>query len=278
MSADEGKKKFWKTSISRIEPNKLIMRGYRLHELIGNVSYGEMVYLMYRGELPDPKWRKLMDALLVAGCDHSTTPPSVSAARLVASGGVGLQNAIASGINALGDYHGGAIEGAMEVFYDGISRMEKEKKSSDEVATEIVKEYRTQKKRIPGFGHHYHTNDPRGLRLFQLAEESGVNGKYVNFCRAIEKAMEKEFGRKFPTNIDGSTAAVACELGFDSTMGKGLFAISRIIGISSHAYEQMISARAGVEGERVKSFPPEMIEYTGPAERDLPADRRNSKQ
>jgi len=172
----------------------------------------------------------------------------------------------------LGDYHGGAIEGAMEVFYDGLSRMEKGERSADDVATEIVKEYRAEKKRIPGFGHHYHTDDPRVRRLFELAEESGVDGKYVEFCRATERAMEKEFGRKFATNIDGASAAIACELGFDSRMGKGLFAISRIIGISSHAYEQM------VEGERVKSFPPEMIEYTGPAERDLPAERRSQKQ
>jgi citrate synthase len=269
ISTDRGK--FWKTSISWVQPNKLVVRGYRLHELIGNISYGEMVYLIYRGELPDRKTGKLMDALLVAGCDHSITPPSVSAARLVASGGVGLQNAIASGINALGDYHGGAIEGAMELFYEGSSRMQKGK-SAEDTAAEILHEYRTQKKRIPGFGHHYHTDDPRVRRLFQLAKDAGVDGKYVEFCRVIEKTMEKEFGRKFPTNIDGASAAIACELGFDSRMGKGLFAISRIVGISAHAYEQM------TEGERIKSFPPDMIEYDGPGERDLPPERRSSKQ
>ena len=44
-------------------------------------------------------------------------------------------------------------------------------------AREKMAEFRAQKRRVPGYGHRVHTNDPRTQRLFALAEEAGVSGE-----------------------------------------------------------------------------------------------------
>jgi citrate synthase len=62
--------------ITRIEPNKVAVRGYDIAELMGRVSFGAAVYLILTGELPSPAVARLMDAILVSSIDHGATPPS----------------------------------------------------------------------------------------------------------------------------------------------------------------------------------------------------------
>ena len=45
-------------------------------------------------------------------------------------------------------------------------------------------------------------------------------------------------GKKLPMNIDGATAVVYSELGFPPPLGRGLFILSRSVGILAHAWEQ----------------------------------------
>ena len=66
----------WKTAITEVQPNHVRVRGYDIAELMGNVSFGQAVYLILRGEMPDEEVGRLMEALLVAGIDHGATPPS----------------------------------------------------------------------------------------------------------------------------------------------------------------------------------------------------------
>ncbi len=66
----------WKTHITKVEPNALTVRGHRLDELIGRVSFGQIVYLVLMGKLPDEKIGRMVDAMLVASIDHGVTPPS----------------------------------------------------------------------------------------------------------------------------------------------------------------------------------------------------------
>src|SRR5512136_22500 len=105
----------WKTAITKIEPNKVAVRGYRIDDLMGRISFGEMVYLILKGELPTAPVGKLVDAMLVSSVDHGATPPSALAARTVASGGAPLTTAIAGGIMTINKHHGGAIEECMRI-------------------------------------------------------------------------------------------------------------------------------------------------------------------
>src|SRR5260370_20952587 len=75
-----------------------------------------MVYLMTRGELPDPAAAKLLEAALVAAVDHGPQAPSIAAARMAITCGVGINNAMASAINMLGDVHGGAGEQSVTLY------------------------------------------------------------------------------------------------------------------------------------------------------------------
>src|SRR6266536_1354267 len=101
---------FWRTRISDVRPNEVRIRGYDLMELIGSRSFGDVVFLLLSGDLPKGDEGRMMEALLVSCAEHSVMALSVDAARFEASAGVPLQAAVASGMIALGDRHGGAVE------------------------------------------------------------------------------------------------------------------------------------------------------------------------
>ncbi|MBC7114247.1 MAG: citryl-CoA lyase [Archaeoglobi archaeon] len=254
----------WKTEISKVEPNKILIRGYNLGDLIGRLTFGGVAYLLLTGEYPTEAQQKIMDAMLVAGCDHSLAAPSTQAARLVASSGVPLQAAVAAGITSLGDYHGGAIDKCAKVLQEGVKRAKEEGKSFDEMAEIIVKEHRERKERIQGFGHPYHTKDPRVTAMMNLAKELGIYGEHCEFAKAIERALEKEFGRHLPLNVDGGIAALMSELGLDWRLGKGFYVMARSAGLVAHVYEEMTKERP------FRVLPLDQIIYNGPPERPVP--------
>ena len=108
----------WKSSITKIEKGEIRLRGYDITELMGQLSFAEAVYLTLKGELPDEKEAKMMDALLVSSIDHASTPPSSQATRLILSGGNSLNSAIAAGILTIGESHGGAIEQCAKILQE----------------------------------------------------------------------------------------------------------------------------------------------------------------
>ena len=253
----------WKTAITKIEPNKVAVRGYRIDELMGRISFGEMVYLVLRGELPTPAIGKLMDAMLVSSVDHGATPPSALAARTVASGGAPLTTAIAGGIMTINQHHGGAIEGCMNVLNELVAYKHEANLDALDAAREKMVEFRAKKIRVPGYGHRVHTDDPRTRRLFELAEESGVAGEYIEMAHALRQAMRESLGKDLPMNVDGGIAAVLCELGFPPELGNGFFAISRTVGLTAQVYEEITRERP------MRQISPTAQEYDGPPERDF---------
>jgi citrate synthase len=253
----------WTTKITKVEPNHLITRGYRQEDLIGNVSYPEVVYLLLKGELPSIEHGKMIDAILTACIDHGVTPPSSIASRSVASGGVPLPSAVAAGILSIGDAHGGAIEKGAKMLQDGIIRMEKENKSIKEIAEILVYEHREQHRRILGFGHRVHTSDPRTKRLFKLAEELKIASNHTSLSKEVELELEKTHGSKLPINVDGAIAAIISDMGFDWRLGKAFFLLGRVAGLVAHVYEEQTQ-----EKPMRKMFSIE-CDYDGPKERDL---------
>jgi citrate synthase len=256
----------WKTGITKIEPNKVALRGVPIDELMGRLSFGQVVYLALKGELPSEAHGKLMDALLVSSVDHGATPPSALAARTVASGGAPLTTAVAAGIMAVNRHHGGAIEGCMRVLLEAVQRQRDSDEDAATVAAALLAEYRAQKKRVPGYGHRVHSDDPRARRLFALAEELGVAGDFVRMAQALRAAMQEALGRDLPLNVDGAIATVLCEMDFPPELGNGLFAISRTVGLVTHVYEEQTRERP------MRRIHPTAHEYDGPAERSLPSD------
>ncbi len=252
----------WKTAITSVQPNELRLRGYRIDELMGQITFGQAVYLALKGELPSYEVGKLMDAMLVSSIDHGATPPSALATHTVASTGASLSASIAAGVLAINRYHGGAIEGCMRLLLDALARWETAE-SAEALAKEMLAELKAQKKRAPGFGHRIHTDDPRTRRLLAMAEELGIAGRGVTMARAFEDALEASLGRKLPLNVDGALAALLVDLDFPPELGNAFFVIARVTGLAAHAHEEVTRQRP------MRRIHPTDHEYDGPPPRDL---------
>ncbi len=247
----------WKTAITDIEPNHVRVRGHDIGQLMGSVGFGAAVYLILRGELPDEKTSRLMDAILVSSIDHGTTPPSALAARTIASTGGSLGASVAAGILAINRYHGGAIEDCARQLAHIAERCESGGDAPDEVAEAVLDEMKQAGRRMSGFGHRVHTSDPRTLRLFELAADAGVDGRHMNAARAVERVFASS-GRKLPMNVDGAIAAVLADMGFEPASMNGLFMIARVPGLIAHALEEQARERP------MRRIDPGGSEYDGP--------------
>lgn len=235
---------WWRTSIIDMAPGRIAFRGRPIEDLIGNVSFGQMIWLMTRGDLPSPEQADLLECALVAGVDHGPQAPSIAAARMAATCGVGLNNVIATGVNMLGDVHGGAGEQCAALYEDIAARMDLGQ--GVEVATRdgLAKWREIYGKIVSGFGHRFHKPvDPRAPRLITLirkaAEAGTVSGKYADIGEAVQAEIGRARGTEIAMNIDGATAVIFCELGFPPPLSRGLFCLSRSVGVLAHGWEQM---------------------------------------
>ncbi len=246
MTSDErAVRQWWRTSIIDMKPGQIAFRGNAIEDLIGNVSFPQMIWLMVRGDLPSDAQARLFEAALVAGVDHGPQAPSIAAARMAATCGVGLNNAMATAVNMLGDVHGGAGEQCAELYYDIAVRMDAGASLNDAVKSGLDSWRETYGKIVSGFGHRFHKPvDPRAPRLMQLvrdaAAEGTVSGRFVDIGEEVQAELGRQRGgRPIAMNIDGATAVIFCELGFPAPLSRGLFCLSRSVGILAHAWEQM---------------------------------------
>ncbi|MBI4098331.1 MAG: citryl-CoA lyase, partial [Candidatus Levybacteria bacterium] len=225
--------------------------------------------LILKGEMPDKNSEKMLDSMLTIAIDHGVEPSSVVAARNVYSAGSPLQAAVAAGVLAFGEYHGGAIEGAMEIF-------KKYCPPAGGGVKTLVDDFNKSGERVLGFGHRLYSIDPRTQRLLALAKEFGFLGKYVKFALEVEKELSTDAPsthsnnsvqassgqvKRLPLNIDGILAALLCEMGFNPKSGKGFFIIARTPGIVAHVVEEALREKP------VRRLSEADVEYDGPRPR-----------
>lgn len=252
----------WKTGITQIEPNQVRLRGYRIDELMGRVTFAQVIFLALKGELPSPQVTRLLEAILVSSIDHGVTPPSALAARTAVSTGAQLNAAIAVGVLSINRYHGGAVFECMGVLQEGLQRVAEGSKSIDAVAGDLIAEYQIEKKRIAGLGHRIHTADPRTDRLFSLAEELGVASDGVAMIRALQSAFNS-IGKHLPINVDGAIAALLVDLDMPRELANAFFIIARVPGLVAHIHEERTQQRP------MRRIHPTDHEYDGPEPRSL---------
>ena len=262
---------WWDTAIIDIHPGKIAIRGYPIEELIGRVRFPEMIWLMLRGDLPSRGQSDLLEAAMVPGVDHGPHAPSIAIARMAVTCGLPVNGAMASAINVLDDIHGGAGQQCMELYRE----IDTEAGTTGELvaaAIAVIERHRDAgEKIVPGFGHRFHPVDPRTAPLFALvakAEGAGVvSGRFAAIGHAVETAISAIKKRHIPMNIDGITAVIFCELGFEPELGRGLFVLSRAVGILAHAWEQKQQGRR-IMGPMPREIP---YRYSGPARRAVPS-------
>ncbi|GAA1875199.1 citryl-CoA lyase [Asanoa iriomotensis] len=255
---------WWATAVSRVEPDVIELRGRPIQELIGTTSFVGVIWLLLRGAPPTPGQQRLLEAALVSSVDHGPHAPSIAIARMAVTCGIGINGAIASGVNTLGDVHGGAGEQCMEMLAE-VGRRAAGGTGIDDAAAAVVAGWRDHVRYLPGFGHRFHSVDPRREPLLSLVRESVaagvVDGAYLRAAEAVERNLATGRSRPVPINVDGLTAVVYGELGFPPPLARGLFVLSRSVGILAHAWEE-----AG-QGRRNKGpIPPSILPtYGGPS-------------
>ena len=235
---------WWSSAIIDMQPGQIAFRGQPVEQLIGNINFAQMIWLLLRGELPSPEQAKLLECALVAGVDHGPQAPSIAAARMAATCGIGLNNVMATGVNMLGDIHGGAGEQCALLYYNIAQATSSGQELELAVKLELDKWRLQHGKIIPGFGHRFHKpTDPRAPRLLALvrsaAEQGTVSGHFADIAESIQQNISRQRQQAIALNIDGASAVIFCELGFAAPLARGLFCLSRSVGILAHGWEQM---------------------------------------
>jgi citrate synthase len=252
----------WDTKITDVAPNKVAVRGYRIDELMGKVSFAQAIWLILMGEIPDEKLTKLLEIIFVSSIDHGASPPSCLAARTVASTGASLSASVAAGIMSINRHHGGAIEDCFRSLDLALNLMKIDGLSMDDAAAKLLAEFKEKKKRIAGFGHRLHTADPRTIKLTKSCEELGYLGDHLRMAQAIERQFEKS-GKPLPLNVDGALGAILGDLGVPPMMMNGFFMIARVPGLLAHVYEEI------TEMKPMRKVDPTDYGYSGPPERHI---------
>jgi Citrate synthase len=215
----------WSTEIAS-SGEEAVIRGEELKEVM-DMDFADSIWLLLTGEKPNDKQSELFNTVLSSSIDHGVGNPSTVSARTVQSGGNDMNTSVAAGVLALGDKHGGAIEGSMQML------------QTDKTAQDIVEEYMEKGEKIPGLGHKvYDEEDPRASKIFQKAEELGLAGEYTEKMKKVQKVFAE---KKVPLviNVDGAISAVMSDLDWDYRLGKGLFIIARTPGLVAHVREEM---------------------------------------
>ncbi len=266
----------WRTAIAYKTRDRVVVRGYNINDLTGNISFTEMAYLVWRGELPPEHHARMLDAILVNQAEHAFSPSS-AACRFVTSGGVPLNVGVAGGIMTLGSLHGTADRPA-ELFRDAVALMDRDGLSLGDAARRTAGEARREGRRLPGYHHAQHIIDPRTARLLELADEYGVAARHVEMARAIESATEEFWGRRIYLNGPGAVGAICMDMGFDLDLIKGVYLLSRTVSLIAHTYEELHRERGWRASTNASIVQPLDLSLQKPEFYDGPPDRPFSRR
>ena len=264
----------WTTNLTSISPNRILVRGYRLDDLMGRVSFGDAIYLLLTGDLPSSSVSRLMEAMLVSFIDHGATPPSTLAALNTVTTGASIRGAVAAGVLGFGRHHGGTAVACRTLLDEGLEIARGGATVAEAAAQLVNRLVAADDIPPPGFGHRFHTIDPRAARLLQLAHELEVDHGYTQMLRAISQALvrhEALKGREIGVNIDGAIAAVCGNLGLPPDVADALLIISRVPGLTAHVLEEQGRRR---EAPMRAIDPTKQRSSDGPPERRLPSGRK----
>jgi citrate synthase len=236
----------WQTSICKVvstgDREDIIVRGRSLADLIDELSFAGMMFLMLQGRTATPAQTRVLDALLVACVEHGIAPPSMIA-RCFASYGTSIQAAVSAGIGSFGDRMGGLGEQLAQLMAEQLADLADGPEPDDATlrqrADGVVTEAMAAGARVPGYGIPLHGADPRAPKVMAVAREQGTFGRYGRFAEAIGDALAAaRGGRAVPMNLDGVSAAVILDLGFDWRSARLFLLTARSVSMGAHFLEE----------------------------------------
>ena len=203
-----------KSDLAWSTTDRIVVRGKDLpNEILGHLNLGDMAFLVILGRVPDKNESKMFNAMAVTLVEHGMTPSAIAARMTYVGAPESPQAAVAAGLLGLGSVFVGSMEGVAKML-------------SENADIESMK-------RVPGLGHPIHKPvDPRTVRLFEIARETGFYGKY---CKRMEEVSLK---KGLVLNATGAIGALACELGIDWRAVRGIGVMARAIGLVGHILEE----------------------------------------
>ncbi|MCD2195330.1 citryl-CoA lyase [Actinomycetospora endophytica] len=228
-----------RSDIAWSTPDRISVRGLDLpNEILGHFTLADFSFLQLTGRRPTAEQSRVYDALLITLVEHGLTPSALAARMTYAGAPESLQAAVAAGLCGLGSVFVGSTEGAARMLSDALA--DDDGSTDLEAAAEsIVAGFRARKEPVPGIGHPFHKPvDPRAPRLFEIAAENGLSGRYVELVQLVAAAGGRAIGKDLPCNATGAIGALTCELGLPLRAVRGLGVMARAIGLVGHILEE----------------------------------------
>ena len=245
------------TSSCGFDADNILIRNKNLvDQLIGKVSFTELMLLQALGQEPDETQRQIVDAVMVTIMEHGLVPSAV-VTRLTHYGAPeSFQGAVVAGLLGVGQRYAGTASDCGAILERIVAAPEGEREA---VAARQVNSLREQRRPVPGFGHPIHKEEDRRVdRLLEVATEIGVDGQFIAAMKRLESSLQQITGKKLVTNISAAIAAVLGEARIPSSLMRGIVLTARCAGLVGHLYEEMnnpaahdlwVSAQSGVDYE-----------------------------
>jgi citrate synthase len=224
------------TAIATSTASDVFIRGKSLcDELIGKVTFTEMIFWNVLGRVPTPAETAVLDACLVTLMEHGLTPSALATRLTYSSAPESMGAAVAAGLCSVGSLFVGTMDGAGVL----LRRMLESSSSVEEEALRIAEEHKRERKPIPGFGHPQHKpDDPRSPKLLDVSRAHGAAGKHVAAIEALGKAIDSVYSRHITLNATGAIAAVLADIQVPYEILRGFAVIARAAGLVAHVHEE----------------------------------------
>lgn len=221
----------WKSNITEIKENKLVTHGVDQEEIIRTFRYEEMVFLLLFGKKPTEIEADLLRAVIISHISHGITGQSTMAVRMGADCRSSFLNSALSGFLAgSGGVHQGALQLSMNMLQEAVVAGSVE---------QYVKEHITKRKVFYGYGHRFHSKDPRATVLMKLCDEHNFVKKHIHVAREIEKCIAHTRGQYM--NIEAACGSILLDLGFSSEIAALIIIVGRSPMYAAVYLERLLS-------------------------------------
>jgi citrate synthase len=206
MAKKSGRLTPWTSKITVVQKNRLETYGIDQTRIIKNFSFEDVIFLLLQRRRPTPMQKDLLRAVLVSHISHGITGQSTLAVMHAADCRSSFVNAVIAGFAVgSGQYHQGGLQAAMLELIE-LARVPKTKLRL------LLQERLKHKKKVIGFGHRYHSVDPRARALVRLATRDRKAGKYLSTAMQVEDVLFKLKGIRM--NIEAAGGAILLDMGF----------------------------------------------------------------
>jgi citrate synthase len=233
------------SNIAWTSPEAIGVHGYDLcNDLMGEINFGDMAFLEVTSRLPNPNESRMFNAVLITLVEHGITPSSLATRMTYTGAPEAMQGAVAAGLLGLGSVFVGSTEGSNKMLFTALSsfkdnNIDPTDSQLDKIAAELVASFKNDKKNVPGIGHPIHKPlDPRTVRLFKIAQETGFYGNHIKLMIKIAEVASQSYKKSLPINATGAIGSICCEMGLNWKVSHGLGIMARAVGLVSHILEE----------------------------------------